>query len=62
MSEEDPYGSQLYKTKPELLCPPSMKNITGIDPPLLMCQAFLRLVDCKSKCYMMMRFTKENIT
>ena len=30
MSEEDPYGNEMYKTRPELLCPPSMKNITGM--------------------------------
>ena len=30
MSEEDPYGNEMYKTRPELLCPPSMKNITGV--------------------------------
>ena len=31
IEEEDPYGNQIYKTRPELLCPPSMKNITGIE-------------------------------
>ncbi|CAB3976804.1 Exocyst complex component 4 [Paramuricea clavata] len=35
MSEEDPYGSQMYKTRPELLCPPSMKNITVIFRPVM---------------------------
>lgn len=35
MSEDDPYASPYYTSRPELLCPPSMKNITVIFRPVM---------------------------